>query len=70
MISLGGMTRLGFLRSLMGEGEEHSVVDSLEWKRWLVGEFSRDIYSVLQNESALVRSLMSLKLQLFTFFRI
>ena len=61
---------MGFLRSLMGEGEEHSVVDSLEWKRWLVGEFSRDIYSVLQNESALVRSLMSLKLQLFTFFRI
>ena len=54
----------------MGDGEEHSVVDNLEWKRWLVGEFSRDLYSVLQNESALVRSLISLKLQLFTFLRI
>ena len=62
--------RLGFLRSFIGDGEEHSVVDNLEWKRWLVGEFSRDLYSVLQSESALVRSLMSLKLQLFTFLRI
>ena len=70
MISFGGNMRLGFLRSFIGDGEEHTVVDNLEWKRWLVGEFSRDLYSVLQNESALVRSLMSLKLQLFTFLRI
>lgn len=55
---------------MTGEGELHSVVDSLEWKRWLVGDVSRDLSSVVQYESALVTSLRPLKLQLLTFLRI
>ena len=59
-----------FRRSFIGEGEEHSVVESLEWKRWLTGDSSRDLYSVVQYESAFVISLKPLKLQLLTFLRI